>query len=130
MRLHESMAVHQGEPENVFYLDSEIKRFEYTFEVSRKLLRRFLIDCDPEVARIPVNDLHRFVELGVQQALLKSDWAVWRGLRDARNITAHDYGEEKAREVARSAPPMLEEATFLLEALNARIPQEASDAQS
>jgi nucleotidyltransferase substrate binding protein (TIGR01987 family) len=129
-RLHEAVAVYQGEPANEFYLDSVIKRFEYTFEVSRKVLRRFLVDCDPEVAKIPANDLHRFVELGVEQGLLKSDWMVWRQLRDARNITAHDYGEEKAHEVAKSAAPMLEEAIFLLNALKPRIPQEGDDGES
>ena len=104
-----------------------VKRFEYTFEVSRKVLRRFLIDLNPDVARIPVNDLHRFVELGVQEEVLKSDWHVWRLIRDARNITAHDYGEEKAREVAMSAEPMLGEALFLLNALKLKFPQEGPD---
>ena len=123
-RLQESVNACRNEPDNVFYLDSVVKRFEYTFEVSRKILRRYLVDRDPEAAKIPATDLNRFVEMGTQAALLKSDWHVWRRLRDARNLTSHDYGEDKAREVAAAAEPILEKASFLLKALALKFPQE------
>ncbi len=129
-RLRQSIDVYSKEPENVFYLDSVVKRFEYTFEVSRKILRRYLIDSDSQVAQIPVLELQRFVELGLQAGLLRGDWTVWSGLRHARNLTSHDYGEEKAREVAEAAVPMLEEATFLFEALRSKFPQEGEHGES
>lgn len=128
-RLRQSMDAFTSEQDNVFYLDSVVKRFEYTFEVSRKILRRYLIDRDPEVARIPFTELNRFVELGLQANVLRGDWNVWRKLRDARNLTTHDYGEEKAREVAAAAAPMLDEAMFLLQALNSEFPQEDEHAE-
>ena len=128
-RLRQSMEAFTSEPDNVFYLDSVVKRFEYTFEVSRKVLRRYLIDRDAEIARIPAAELNRFVELGVQANVLRGDWSVWRQLRDARNLTSHDYGEAKAREVAEAATPMLNEAMFLLQALTSEFPQEDEHAE-
>ncbi len=123
-RLQQSVDAYDTDPENDLYLDSVVKRFEYTFEVSRKVLRRYFVDRDPLVARIPATDLNRFVELGLQEGLLRGDWSVWRELRDARNLTAHDYGEEKAREVALAGTVLLQEAEFLLTALAAKLPQE------
>ncbi len=126
-RLRQSVDAYSTNPDNDLYLDSVVKRFEYTFEVSRKVLRRYLVDRDPQVAHIPASELNRFVDFGLQAELLKGDWSVWRDLRNARNLTAHDYGEEKAREVAQAAHPLLQEAEFLLTALTAKFPQQEED---
>lgn len=128
-RLGEVIAVYQREPENLFYLDSMVKRFELTFEIARKVLRRYLIDIEPANAKIPPDQLHEFVRLGTEQNLLRGSWTEWKRLRDARNETVHGYREEKAREIAAMAEPMLAEALVLLENLKRRTANHGSSDQ-
>ena len=120
VRLQQSISAYNHEPENLFYLDSVVKRFELTFEIARKLLRRYLIDIEPEHAKISPDHLHEFVRLGTEQNLLRGSWTEWRRIRDARNETVHGYREEKAREIAAMAEPLLAEALVLLDNLKRR----------
>jgi nucleotidyltransferase substrate binding protein (TIGR01987 family) len=120
VRLQEAVSAYQREPQNLFYLDSVVKRFELTFEIAKRVLRRYLIDVDPAVAKIPPDHLGEFIRLGVEQGLLRGSWTEWKRLRDARNETVHGYREEKAREIASMAEPMLAEALVLLENLKRR----------
>ncbi len=120
VRLQEAISAYNGEPQNLFYLDSVVKRFELTFEIARKLLRRYLIDIEPENAKIAPDHLHEFVRLGREQSLLHGSWTEWKRIRDARNETVHGYREEKAREIAAMAEPMLAEALALLDNLKRR----------
>ncbi len=130
VRLQEALTAYEENSSNDLYLDSVIKRFELTFEVSRKLLRRYLIDVDPSIAEIHPNELNEFIRRGEADQLLASGWAVWQMLRDARNTTVHDYGMEKAQDVARMAPLMLHEARVLLANIKDRTPREDADDQS
>jgi nucleotidyltransferase substrate binding protein (TIGR01987 family) len=120
IRLQEAISAYGSEPENLFYLDAVVKRFELTFEISRKLLRRYLIDIDPENAKIPPEQLQEFIRLGTEQKMLRGSWTEWKQIRNARNETVHGYREEKAREIANMAAPMLAEALALLESLKRR----------
>ena len=129
VRLQQSISAYNAEPENLFYLDSVIKRFELTFEIARKLLRRYLIDINPENAKIPPDQLHEFVRLGTEQNLLHGSWTEWRRIRDARNQTVHGYQEEKAREIAAMAEPLLVEALTLLHNLKRRTQDDAGNHQ-
>ena len=124
-RLREAIDAYSNEPENLFYLDSVVKRFELTFEISRKLLRRFLIDIDPEHAKIPPERLQQFIALGNAEGLLLGTWTEWQLLHQARNETVHGYREEKAREIADMAGPLLAEALVLLKNLKERTGQDA-----
>ncbi len=128
-RLQEAISAYNSEPGNLFYLDSVVKRFELTFEIARKLLRRYLIDIDPGNAKIPPDQLHEFVHLGTQQNLLRGSWTEWRRIRDARNETVHGYREEKAREIALMAEPLLAEARVLLDNLKWRTQGDADQHQ-
>jgi nucleotidyltransferase substrate binding protein (TIGR01987 family) len=130
VRLQESISAYNGEPENLFYLDSVVKRFELTFEIARKLLRRYLIDTDPTTAKIPPEQLQEFIRLGTEQKLLRGSWPEWKRIRDARNETVHGYREEKAREIASMAEPMLAEALVLLENLKRRTHRNGGRSQS
>ena len=129
VRLQESISAYNSEPENLFYLDSVVKRFELTFEIARKLLRRYLIDIEPENAKIPPDQLNEFVRLGTEQNLLRGSWTEWKRIRDARNETVHGYREEKAREIAAMAEPMLAEALVLLDNLKRRTQGDAGKDQ-
>jgi len=105
-------------PEDNFIRDACIKRFEYSYELSHKLLRRYLEATEPN----GVNDLSfpKLIRLGYERALLSESWDLWEGFRDARNTTSHAYNEKKARDVLDKIPAFLKAARFLGGQIEAR----------
>ena len=90
-----------------------IQRFEYTYELSWKILQRYLINY--KLSEEVVNGMHfsDLIRTGNEYGLLLSDWSVWSEFRKKRNITTHTYDEAKAEEVLSIVPKFYEEALFL-----------------
>lgn len=119
-RLAEALDANKRDPGNAFIRDSVVQRFEFTYEMSHKMLRRYLDMTSPdpeEVARMSFQDL---IRTGSEQGLLRSDWERWRQWRQARGITSHTYDEAKARQVISVLPEFLEEARHLCGQLRER----------
>nr|VFK18222.1 MAG: nucleotidyltransferase substrate binding protein, HI0074 family [Candidatus Kentron sp. LFY] len=98
--------------------DGLIQRFEFTYEISHKILKRYLQAVSPtpeEVDRMAFVDLIRSAS---QRGLLRGDWSVWRGYREMCARTSHAYDEEVALEVVAGIPDFLEEARFLYHRLD------------
>ncbi|MBN1982562.1 MAG: nucleotidyltransferase substrate binding protein [Chitinivibrionales bacterium] len=99
--------------------DSVIQRFEYTYELSWKMLKRQL---EQEVASVDEIDMMNFQDLfrsGAQRGYV-ADPTRWFVYRRQRNITSHIYDETKAQSVYETACEFIEEAKKLLAALQAR----------
>ena len=109
---------HSKRPNDTFVRDACIQRFEYSYELSFKSLRRFLEVTEPSQ---PDPDFASIIRLGYARGLLASELAVWRNFREKRNITSHSYDEEKAREVLSVLPAFLQEARSLLREMQQRI---------
>jgi nucleotidyltransferase substrate binding protein (TIGR01987 family) len=92
-----------------------IQAFEYTFELSRKMLQRRLkeILSAAEVERLSYRDLMR---IGAEKGFI-DDPEPWFRFRDLRNITSHTYDEAKAEQIAAVLPEFLNKARFLLREL-------------
>jgi nucleotidyltransferase substrate binding protein (TIGR01987 family) len=121
-RLREGLARHLGEPADDQLRDGLIQRFEFTYELSHRLLRRFLRDSaasPEEVDRMPFQDLIRSAN---QQGLLMRDWAAWRLYREMRVRASHAYAADVARQVVEGIPGFLAEAEYLRDALRNRLP--------
>ncbi len=120
-RLDEGLTLLGGEPENSLLRDGVIQRFEFTYELSHRTLRRFLeaTAANPqEIATLSFQDL---IRVGNEQGLLQSDWPVWRVYRQARTDTSHTYDEAKAQQVLTIVPPFLDEIRALAESLETRL---------
>jgi nucleotidyltransferase substrate binding protein (TIGR01987 family) len=124
-RLQEALEAHATEPSNLFILDSVVKRFELTYELSFRSLRRFLLDYSPSSVDMEALTFQEMIRRGDELGLLANDWQQWKEYRDARNETAHSYQEDKAREIAADAVIFLAEAQHLLENLKRRIAKNA-----
>ncbi len=121
-RLREGLARHLSEPEDDQLRDGLIQRFEFTYELSHRLLRRFVRQSSAspeEVDRMAFQDLIRTAN---QQGLLLSDWPAWRRYRDSRAKTSHTCHAKTAQEVGASIPDFLAEGEFLRNELRRRIP--------
>jgi nucleotidyltransferase substrate binding protein (TIGR01987 family) len=120
-RLSEGLARHLGEPGDEQLRDGLIQRFEFTYELCHRILRRFIRQgsaSPDEVDRMSFQDLIRTAN---QQGLLLGDWPAWRRYRDQRARTSHIYHADVAREVAAAIPAFLAEAEFLRDELRKRL---------
>lgn len=118
--LGEALTEHAKDKENDFVRDACIQRFEFTYELSHKMLKRFLemTEANPEaIEQMSFQDL---IRTGDERGLLLNGWDVWSGYRKARGTTSHTYDETKAAEVFAIIPDFFEEAKFLLEKLQER----------
>lgn len=103
-----------SDPANEFLLDACIQRFEYTYELSHKLLKRYLELTEPSGVVIDEMSFPTLIRTGFERGLLQASWDVWRNYRHARNLTSHTYDEKKAMAVFAVIPDFIHEATFLL----------------
>jgi nucleotidyltransferase substrate binding protein (TIGR01987 family) len=120
-RLREGLVRHHGEPADDQLRDGLIQRFEFTYELSHRTLRRFLRESAAsleEVDRMAFQDLIRTAN---QQGLLLGEWPAWRGHRDMRARTSHAYQAETARMVTEAIPGFLAEAEYLRDQLQNRL---------
>jgi nucleotidyltransferase substrate binding protein (TIGR01987 family) len=120
-RLREGLARHQREPTDEQVRDGLIQRFEYTYELCHRFLRRFIRQTaasPEEVDRMAFQDLIRTAN---QRGLLSGDWPAWHRYRDLRAQTSHTYRAETAQRVAEAIPAFLEEAEYLRDQLQMRL---------
>ena len=120
-RLKEGLVRHQREPGDDQLRDGLIQRFEFTYELCHRMLRRFIRQgaaSPEEVDQLTFQDLIRSAN---QQGLLLGDWPAWRRYRDSRAKTSHAYQAKIAQDVAESIPGFLAEAEYVREELRKRL---------
>jgi nucleotidyltransferase substrate binding protein (TIGR01987 family) len=108
-------------PTDEFIRDACIQRFEYTYELCVKFLRRYLEISETNRTEIKEMSFPAIIRTADSRGLLKSDWTGWKSYRELRNITSHTYNEEKATAVVAGIPAFLQDAQYLLEQLQSRI---------
>ncbi|GAA5819440.1 MAG: nucleotidyltransferase substrate binding protein [Methanobrevibacter sp. CfCl-M3] len=75
---------------------SVIQHFEYTYELSWKMMKRFLeIDIGDQADALSRKGLFRMI--GEKQLI--SEFEPWNEFNNARNKTSHTYNEDVAKEV-------------------------------
>ncbi|MCU0731921.1 MAG: nucleotidyltransferase substrate binding protein [Hyphomonas sp.] len=97
-----------------------IQAFEYSYELTVKMLRRFLEMTEPNPRALDDATFQGLIRLGCERGLLKSDLPVWMDFRRQRGTTSHAYDAAKAAEVHAAIPAFLAEAQFLLAELHRR----------
>jgi nucleotidyltransferase substrate binding protein (TIGR01987 family) len=104
----------EKEPSNDLERDGCIQRFEYTYELSWKMIRRHLMVIDtPGAGTMGWRELFREA---ARQGVI-GDPELWFSFHRARNITSHNYDEIKAEESYTVAKEFLPHARALLETL-------------
>jgi nucleotidyltransferase substrate binding protein (TIGR01987 family) len=120
-RLTEGLDRHHKEPDDEQLRDGLIQRFEFTYELSHRMLRRYLrlVAASPDTFdQMPFQDL---VRTGNEQGLLRGDWPVWRRYRDMRARTSHTYAAAVAEQVVACIPDFLADALYLGDQLQRRL---------
>ena len=120
-RLAEGLARYQSDITDIQIRDGLIQRFEFTYELSHKMLKRYLEAAAANPTEFDGADFQYLVRSGNEQGLLLSAWPVWRHFRDMRSKTSHTYDEEMALIVVGAIPDFLKEASYLLDQLQQRV---------
>ncbi|MCL1814849.1 MAG: HI0074 family nucleotidyltransferase substrate-binding subunit [Treponema sp.] len=113
--LKESWAEYQKDISNTFIRDSVIQRFEYTFELSHKILRRFLSETESSHAEISEMFFNDIIRLGCKRGLLLNDLETWDKYRKFRNVTSHNYDEFSAEDIIAIIPLFIEDIDYELQ---------------
>lgn len=119
-RLEEGLRRYEQDISDTQFRDGLIQRFEFTYELSHKMLKRFMEMTSPApdlYDSMPFQDL---IRSGNEQGLLLNDWLHWRDYRAMRSKTSHTYDEAIALEVVKQIPVFLAEAIYLRDQLKAR----------
>ena len=98
-----------------------IQRFEFTYEISHKTLKRYMESASATPAEYDAMPFADLIRSANEQSLLKGDWTQWRQYREMRGKTSHTYDEAVAVEVVAGIPAFLEEAIALRDRLRARL---------
>jgi nucleotidyltransferase substrate binding protein (TIGR01987 family) len=85
--LEEALSTYSNDSENSFIRDACIQRFGYCYELSYKMLRRYLEITEPTPKLIDDLSFPSLIRLGYERGGLNEEWVVWKSFRDARNIT-------------------------------------------
>jgi nucleotidyltransferase substrate binding protein (TIGR01987 family) len=120
-RLREGLARCQREPGDEQVRDGLIQRFEFTYELSHRMIKRYLTEtaASPDnIERMPFADL---IRTGNAEGLLRGEWAAWRRFREMRTRTSHTYDAKAALQVVAAIPAFLEEAEHLCAELQRRL---------
>ena len=120
-RLREGLERYKREPTDEQIRDGLIRRLEFTYELTHKMLKRYLKETaasPDEIERMPFADL---VRSGNAQGLLRSDWPAWRRFLEMRARTSHTYDNKVASQVAATIPVFLDEAEYLYAELQRRL---------
>ena len=94
--------------------DSVIQRFEFTYSIALKTIRKYFIErafIVEDVNQMSFNDMIRTAN---QLKILKSDLELWTKFREMRNLTSHTYNEELALKVVDVVPAFYEEVEYLI----------------
>ena len=121
LRLEEGLIRYQEDISDIQIRDGLVQRFEFTYEISHKTIKRYLEKTSANPDEFDEMTFQNIIRLGNEKNLLMRDWTHWRQFRDMRSRTSHTYDEETAIQVVSGIPEFLQEAKFLQKALQEKL---------
>lgn len=115
-------AIHRAknEPDDLEVRDACIQRFEYTFELSVKTIKRFIEMEMPIYENLDQMNYRDLLRLAFEIGLIHGPES-WFTFREARNQTSHAYDQNKAKAVFLIVLQFTRDAQYLIEQLEKRL---------
>lgn len=107
---------YNNDQRNTYVRDSVIQRFEYCYDLSKKMLIRHLKNMGE--SDIDSQSLADIVRLGAKKGLLLHSWDVWSYYKDNRNATSNGYDESVAIKIVSQLHGFSNELDYFLEKLH------------
>ena len=120
-RLNEGLVRYQQDISDTQIRDGLIQRFEFSYEISHKMLKRYLEFASPTPEQYEEMMFQDLIRSGNEQGLLLGSWPDWKRYRSMRSKTSHTLDEDVALEVVGGIPTFLEEARYLRDQIKARL---------
>jgi nucleotidyltransferase substrate binding protein (TIGR01987 family) len=120
LRLEEGWVRYQQDVADAQIRDGLVQRFQFTYELGHRMLKRFLEYASPTPEQFDAMAFQDIIRTANEQGLLLGNWSDWRRYREMRSRTSHAYDEAVAREVVAGIPAFLEEARYLRDQLRRR----------
>lgn len=114
-RLEEGYARYLIDVADIQIRDGLVQRYKFTYEVSHKMLKRYLEMSSPNPEIFDSMAFADLIRSANEQGLLLSDWTQWKTFREMRAKTSHTYEEAIALEVVSIIPAFILEAKALLQ---------------
>src|SRR5690606_15416696 len=80
-RLEEALSAYSADTANTLIRDGYIQRFEFTYELAHKMLKRFLERTSPSPEEFDTLSFADLIRSGNERGLLLGDWPRWRTWR-------------------------------------------------
>lgn len=113
VRLEEGLVRYRQDISDTQIRDGLIHRFEFTYEISHRTLKRYLEATSSNPVEIDAMSFQDLIRTGNERGLLLGAWPQWRTYRDMCAKTSHTYDENTAIAVVAGIPALLEEAKYL-----------------
>ena len=75
VRLSEGLTRHRTEPADAQLRDGLIQRFEFTYDLSHRMLRRVLEEAAANPEEVDRMSFPSLIRTGIEQGLIAGDWA-------------------------------------------------------
>ena len=96
-----------------------IKNFEFTYEVSVKMIRRQIEFESASPTEADQSNFREIIRVSAEKGII-ADVSAWFHYREMRNITSHTYDHAKAKQVYREILTFTNDVQSLLTRLEAR----------
>ena len=120
-RLDEGLTRYHRDISDIQIRDGLIQRFEFTYEISHKMLKRYLVFASPTPAQYDEMIFQDLIRSGNEQGVLLGAWPDWKRYREVRSKTSHTDDEDIALKVVGGIPAFLAEARYLRDQIKARL---------
>lgn len=119
--LYEVINVYNADKTNLITRDSMIQRFEYTYSLALKMLKRYLSLYSVLSDNIDTMTFNSMIRQANKMGLLASNLEKWDNYRQKRNLTSHTYNEDAANAVVSIINDFSYDVKFLLDKLKEKI---------
>ena len=116
-RLQEMLTRYKKESYDEAVRDSVIQRFEFTYSIVLKTLRKYFMERAFILDNINQMSFNEMIRTASQLNLIKSNLEKWTIYREMRNMTSHTYDEVVALQVVNIIPDFSDEVAYLIASL-------------
>ena len=120
-RLEEGIERYRNDTSDLQIRDGLIQRFEFTYELGCKTLKRYLEHTAANPALLDQMTFQDQIRTANERGLLLGAWPEWRDYRKMRGMTSHTYSESVAESVVAAIPGFLDEVSYLRDRLRDRL---------
>ena len=119
--LFEVIKIYNCDKTDLITRDSMIQRFEYTYSISLKMIKRYLSSGAFVFENIDGMTFNEMIRHANKIGILRSNLEKWDNFRQKRNLTSNTYDEKIAQDVVSIIEDFALEAKFLLDKLKEKL---------